>query len=86
MKSTIKKSTYKAIYRLLDHVSPLHSDCGELCDAACCTPVEELSTENEEDFQLGIYDDEREIADLIEVYLQNKNYTVFKSYTAEDAL
>ncbi len=55
MKSTIKKSTYKAIYRLLDHVSPLHSDCGELCDAACCTPVEELSTENEEDFQLGIY-------------------------------
>ena len=33
-----------------------------------------------------VVDDEREIADLIEVYLQNENYTVFKSYTAEDAL
>lgn len=33
-----------------------------------------------------VVDDEREIADLIEVYLQNENYTVFKFYTAEDAL
>lgn len=33
-----------------------------------------------------IVDDEKEIADLIEVYLKNENYTVFKCYTAEEAL
>jgi len=33
-----------------------------------------------------IVDDEREIADLIELYLTNENYTVFKFYTAEEAL
>jgi two-component system response regulator VanR len=33
-----------------------------------------------------IVDDEREIADLIEVYLTNENFTVYKFYTAEDAL
>lgn len=33
-----------------------------------------------------IVDDEREIADLIEVYLKNENYTVFKFYSANDAL
>lgn len=33
-----------------------------------------------------IVDDEREIADLVELYLQNENYTVFKFYSAKDAL
>lgn len=33
-----------------------------------------------------VVDDEKDIADLIEVYLQNENYTVFKFYTATDAL
>lgn len=33
-----------------------------------------------------IVDDEIEIADLIEVYLKNENYTVFKFYNAKDAL
>lgn len=33
-----------------------------------------------------VVDDETEIADLIEVYLKNENYTVFKFYTAKDAL
>ncbi len=33
-----------------------------------------------------IADDEREITDLVEVYLQNENYTVFKYYSAQDAL
>jgi len=33
-----------------------------------------------------IVDDEKEIADLIEVYLCNENYTVFKCYTSDDAL
>ena len=34
---SIRKRTYQAIYRLLNRVSPLDSDCGELCGAACCT-------------------------------------------------
>ena len=33
-----------------------------------------------------VVDDEREIADLVELYLKNENYTVFKCYTAEEAL
>lgn len=33
-----------------------------------------------------IVDDEREIADLVEVYLQNENYTVYKYYSAKEAL
>ena len=37
MKSSITKNTFKAIYRLLDRVSPLDQDCGQLCGAACCT-------------------------------------------------
>ena len=50
--STIKKSTYKAIYRLLDRVSPLKTDCGKLCGAACCT----CGGDGEgDDFDLGIY-------------------------------
>ena len=33
-----------------------------------------------------IVDDEREIADLVELYLQNEGFTVFKYYCAADAL
>ena len=33
-----------------------------------------------------IVDDEAEIADLIEVYLSNENFTVFKFYSAAEAL
>lgn len=33
-----------------------------------------------------IVDDETEIADLIEVFLNNENYTVFKFYSAKEAL
>lgn len=33
-----------------------------------------------------IVDDEKEIADLVAVYLQNENFTVFKCYNAKDAL
>ena len=33
-----------------------------------------------------IVDDEKEIADLVEVYLKNEDMTVYKCYTAEDAL
>ena len=52
MKSTIRKRTYEAIYRLLDKVSPVSYDCGTLCGAACCTCD---SLNSDEDFDMGIY-------------------------------
>jgi len=36
--------------------------------------------------KIMIVDDEKEIADLVALYLENENFTVFKFYTAEDAL
>lgn len=33
-----------------------------------------------------IVDDEKEIADLVALYLENENFTVYKHYTAKDAL
>lgn len=33
-----------------------------------------------------IVDDEQEIADLVELYLRNENYTIHKAYTAQEAL
>jgi two-component system response regulator VanR len=38
------------------------------------------------DINILIVDDEKPIADLIEVYLNNENYTVFKFYNGQDAL
>lgn len=38
------------------------------------------------DEKILIVDDEREIADLVEVYLKSENYLVFKFYNALDAL
>lgn len=38
------------------------------------------------DSKILVVDDEVEIADLLEMYLQNENYTVFKFYTAKDAI
>lgn len=55
MKSTIRKNTYKAIYRLLNKVSPLPDDCGKLCSAACCTCGGDGANENSTDFDMGIY-------------------------------
>lgn len=55
MKSTIRKSTYKAIYRLLDRVSPVDFDCGKLCGAACCTCGGDSAQEDGLDYEMGIY-------------------------------
>ena len=33
-----------------------------------------------------IVDDEKEIADLVEVYLKNENYNIYKFYNSEEAL
>lgn len=53
MKSTIKKSTYEAIYRLLNRVSPIKENCGMLCRFACCVCDDKESLDPE--FSLGIY-------------------------------
>ena len=50
MKSTIRKSTFMAMYRLLDRVSPVDFDCGKLCGCACCVPERSEYTDD-----LGIY-------------------------------
>ena len=38
------------------------------------------------DAKILVVDDEAAIADLVEVYLQNEGCTVYKYYTAEEAL
>ena len=48
MKSTIRKSEYEEIYRLLDTVSPLSFDCGTLCGAVCCGTEDERWKESPE--------------------------------------
>lgn len=55
MKSTIRKNTYRGIYRLLNRVSPLATDCGQLCSAACCTCGGDSKDESSNDFDMGIY-------------------------------
>lgn len=55
MKTTIKKNTWKAIYRLLDRVSPVDYDCGTLCGAICCLCSGDETHSNAEDWEMGIY-------------------------------
>jgi len=55
MKSSIRKTTYQAIYRLLDKVSPLPGDCGLLCGAACCSCGGDGNSADSLDFDMGIY-------------------------------
>ena len=47
IKGTTRKRTFRAIYRLLDRVSPVPFDCGMICGSACCTAVS--------DEDMGIY-------------------------------
>lgn len=37
MRQIIPARTYRAMYRLLDRVSPIDGDCGRLCGSICCT-------------------------------------------------
>ena len=37
IKGKTRARTYRAIYRLLDRVSPVPFDCGSICGAVCCT-------------------------------------------------
>lgn len=36
--------------------------------------------------KIPVVDDKRELADLLEVYLKNDGYTVYKYYNGRDAL
>lgn len=38
-----KRKLYERVYELLDSITPLESDCGELCSRACCASTEEAS-------------------------------------------
>ena len=53
MKSVITRMEYEDIYRMLDEVSPLDFNCGELCGAACCSCASDTSDDPEE--ALGLY-------------------------------
>ena len=37
-------------------------------------------------YNILVVDDEQSIADLVELYLQNENYHIFKYYCGKDAL
>ena len=37
----INRELYEKVYKILDKVTPLQSDCGELCGKACCHSPEE---------------------------------------------
>ena len=52
IKGKTRKNTYRAIYRLLDRVSPMPFDCGSICGAACCM-IDEL--DREEGLDMGMY-------------------------------
>jgi hypothetical protein len=53
MKSSIRKRTFAAVYRLLDRVSPIDGDCGRLCGSACCC-AEDVSV-TAQGLSMGIY-------------------------------
>ncbi len=61
MKTIIRKTTWKAIYRLLDRVSPVDYDCGLLCGATCCTYSGDLS---DEDMGIYLYPGEEKLHDV----------------------
>lgn len=38
-----KKSFYTKLYKMLEDVTPLTVDCGQLCDGACCAVTDEIT-------------------------------------------
>lgn len=53
MKGIITKKEYEEIYRMLDEVSALEYDCGQLCGAACCSCADDVDVATED--AMGIY-------------------------------
>ena len=72
MKSTLRKSDFEEIYRLLDSVSPLDCDCGKLCGAACCTKGD--------DPDMGIY----LLPGEEKMFERNEDWMIWTTERAED--
>lgn len=44
MKTTVDvKMFYDRLYKMLENVTPLSVDCGQLCDGACCAVTDEIT-------------------------------------------
>ena len=44
MKAKIdKKAFYTKLYKMLDDITPLTVDCGQLCEGACCAVTDEIT-------------------------------------------
>ena len=71
IKSKITKRTYKAIYRLLNRVSPLEEDCGKICNAVCC-----IAEKDGRDMGIYLLPGEDKVHDKNDAWL---------SWTSEDA-
>ena len=78
MKSTIRKKTWRAIYRLLDRVSPVDYDCGTLCGCTCCT-CEDLP-EDATDFEMGMY----LLPGEEKMFTQKEDWLIWKKESALD--
>ncbi|MCL1982339.1 MAG: hypothetical protein FWG53_04505 [Clostridiales bacterium] len=55
MKSSIRKTTYEAIYRLTGMVSPIDGDCGALCGSICCNYDGDNAVCAANGFEYGMY-------------------------------
>ena len=70
MKSTIKKNTWRAIYRLLDRVSPVDYDCGTLCGSVCCVCPDHSSDADDEEMGIYLYPGEEKIHNKKDTWLK----------------
>lgn len=66
IRSSVRSSAYRAMYRLLDRVSPLEFDCGLLCGAACCRDAE---TGEDEEMGMSLLPGEDKIHDRRDPWL-----------------
>ena len=71
---------------LLSICECLNCDFGDIMEALPDEVNVECKSANNMNENILIVDDEKEIADLIEVYLKNDGYTVHKFYNGTDAL
>ncbi|MCL1808423.1 MAG: hypothetical protein FWG42_01485 [Clostridiales bacterium] len=55
MKSSIRKTTYEAIYRLTGMVSPIDGDCGVLCGSVCCSYGDGCASGTPNGSEYGMY-------------------------------
>ncbi|MDD5823825.1 MAG: hypothetical protein PUD55_05375 [Firmicutes bacterium] len=78
MKSIITRQEYLDIYKMLDEVSPVDYDCGELCEAACCSCASSIANDPDEDMGIFLLPGEDK------VYFRNEEWLGWSSSKAED--